>query len=329
VSGRPRLQALPGGAENEHPRPWPLPGRNRLRALPGGAEGGDQPASGTAWTEPWPAGRPLHAVTASGRRGLVAGALAAAGSFLIEPAVPPPESVPPSPPGLRPVVAVFGLARGCGVTVVSRALAVELAGRNPEGAAAVHCEVRGAGIPLATQAAARLARALADVPGADTRAVGRLCLVAGADRDALADTARYLAPLVLDAGSAALGGAPAALADRVIVVATAATEPALASVAVDCLARLGHEPIVVLNRVREACADPVASADPAGSADAAARSSVGHFPVADDRSSGWASRAVHRLPDSRLGAQLALGGREARGELGRAIARLADMCGEA
>jgi hypothetical protein len=32
------------------------------------------------------------------------------------------------------------------------------------------------------------------------------------------------------------------------------------------------------------------------------------------------------LPNSPLGAQLALGGREARGELGRAIADLADLC---
>jgi hypothetical protein len=252
-----------------------MTGRPRLQVLPGGAD--------------------------AGRRGLVAGALAAAGSFLIEPALPPPESVPPSPPGLRPVVAVFGLARGCGVTVVSRALAVELAGRDPEGAAAVHCEVRGAGIPLATQAAARLARALSDVPGADTRAVGRLCLVAGADRDALTDTARHFAPLVLDAGSASLGGAPAALADCVIVVASPATEPALASVAVDCLARLGHEPIVVLNRA-----------------------SAG---AADDPGPPSSSRANLRLPYSRMGARLALGGREARGELGRAIAELADMCG--
>jgi hypothetical protein len=254
--------------------------RPRLRLLPGGAE---------------PDGGP---------RGVVSGALAAASSFLLEPAVPPPASLPPSPGGLRPVVAVFGLARGCGVTVVSRALAAELARRDPEGAAAVHCEVRGAGIPLATQAATRLSRALADVSGADTRAVGRLCLVAGADRAALADTARHFAPLVLDAGSTALGGAPAALADRAIVVATSATEPALASVAADCLARLGHEPIVVLNRI------------PA--------TETGE--LAPDPAAAWSNRAAHRLPDSRMGAQLALGGREARGELGRAVAELADLC---
>lgn len=248
--------------------------RPQLRVLPGGGHAGSRP------------------------RGFVSGALAAAGSFLLEPAAPRPDSPSEAPPGFRPVVAVFGLARGCGVTVVSRALAVELASRDAAGAAAVHCDARAAGIPLATHAAARLAKALADVPGADTRAVGRLCLVAGAERAALADTARHFAPLVLDAGSASLGGAPAALADRVVVVATPATEPALASVAVECLGRLGCEPVVALNRM------------PTG--------------YADDPS--WATRAALHLPESRMGAQLALGGRETRGELGRAVAELADLC---
>jgi hypothetical protein len=257
-------------------------------------------------------------------RGLVSGALAAAGSFLLEPAVPTPESSSPSPPRLRPVVAVFGLARGCGVSVVARALAVELAGRDPEGAAAVCCEVRAAGIPLATQQAGRLARALAEVPGADTRAVGRLCLVAGAEHATLADTARHLAPLVLDAGSTALGGAPAAIADHVIVVATPATEPALASVAAECLARLGREPIVVLNRAPAAVPGAEGRSGTEGRFGADGRAGAG---FADDPASAWAAREVHRLPHSRMGAQLALGGREARGELGRAIAELADMCG--
>jgi hypothetical protein len=250
--------------------------RPQLRVLPGGAPAGSR------------------------SRGFVSGALAAAGSFLLEPAVPQPDTPSEAPAGLRPVVAVFGLARGCGVTVVSRALAVELSSRDAAGTAAVHCDARAAGIPLATHAAARLAKALADVPGADTRAVGRLCLVAGAERAAMADTARHFAPVVLDAGSASLGGAPAALADRVVVVATASVEPALASVAVECLGRLGCEPIVTLNRV------------PAGHADAPP--------------SSWAARPALRLPESRMGAQLALGGREARGELGCAIAELADLC---
>jgi hypothetical protein len=242
--------------------------RPRLRVLPGAAQTGAARAD-------------------QGPRRFVAGALAAAGSFLLEPAVPRPDSPSEVPTGARPVIAVFGLARGCGVTVVSRALAAELAGRDAGGAAAVHCD-------------ARAAKALADVPRADTRAVGRLCLVAGADRAALANTARHLAPLVLDAGSTSLGGAPAALADRVVVVATTSTEPALASVAVECLGRLGRDPVVVLNRAATGDGEEAAHA--------------------------WDDRATRHLPESRMGAQLALGGREARGELGRAIAELADLC---
>jgi hypothetical protein len=261
--------------------------RPALRVLPGGSA-----------AERF-AGRP--AAAAGSRRGLVAGALAAAGSWLVEPVSPPPEAGSASPSRLRQVIAVFGLARGCGVTVVSRALAAELASRDVDGAAAVHCDARASGIPLATHAATQLARALADVPGADTRAVGRLCLVGGAERAALADSARHFAPLILDAGSTSLGGAPAALADRVIVVATASVEPALASVAAECLARLGHDPIVVLNR-------------------SPAPNDVDRLP------SSWSPRSAHRLPDSKMGAQLALGGREPRGELGRAIAELADLC---
>jgi hypothetical protein len=257
-----------------------------LRVLPGGSAA-DRFAGGPAAAHP--------------RRGLVAGALAAAGSWLVEPVSPPPEAHSVSPSRLRQVIAVFGLARGCGVTVVSRALAAELASRDVDGAAAVHCDARASGIPLATHAATQLARALADVPGADTRAVGRLCLVGGAERAALADSARHFAPLILDAGSTSLGGAPAALADRVIVVATASVEPALASVAAECLARLGHDPIVVLNR-------------------SPAPNDVDQLP------SSWSTRSAHRLPDSKMGAQLALGGREPRGELGRAIAELADQC---
>jgi hypothetical protein len=287
-----------------------------LRVLPGGAATDEDPADaadcvafGPPATRARFADTPTSArarfaaapPTARARRGLVAGALAAAGSWLLEPVTPPPGSHSASPSRLRQVIAVFGLARGCGVTVVSRALAAELATRDVDGAAAVHCDARASGIPLATRAATELARVLADVPGADTRAVGRLCLVGGAERAALADSARHFAPLVLDAGSTSLGGAPAAVADRVIVVATTSVEPALAAVAAECLARLGHDPIVVLNR----CPD---------------RTDVDRLP------SSWSTSSAHRLPDSKMGAQLALGGREPRGELGRAIAELADLC---
>ena len=220
---------------------------------------------------------PCRALAPRGR-GLFASAAAAVESFLLEPVQPRLASDPSVPPEQRPVICVFGLARGCGATVVARALAAELAARDP------------AGIPLATHAATRLARALEDVPGATARAVGRLCLVSGADPLTLSDTARYFAPLVIDAGSAALGGVHASVADRTVLVSAQAVEPALARVGAACVARVGPEPIVVLNRAPH------------------------------DQTGAMA------LPNSPLGAQLALGGREARGDLGRAIAELADLC---
>lgn len=236
---------------------------------------------------------PLAAASPHGRPGRLAAALAAAGAWLLEPAEPAREPPLAAPAPARPVIAVFGLARCCGATVVARALAAELATRDDQGAAAVHCEASARGIPLATPAASRLARRLAELPDADTRAVGRLCLVGGTQPHLLADTARHCAPLVLDAGVTAVGGVPAAVADEVVVVAGPSTEPALAGVAAECLARVGHEPIVVRNR---------SGAPRAGDIGA------------------------HALPDSRMGAQLALGGREPRGELGRAVAELADRC---
>lgn len=256
--------------------------------------------------------RPLESSLPAGRNGrgpaLVAGAVSAASAWLVEPAGPAPQPDELAPARPRPVVAVFGLARGCGVTVVARALAAELARRDRGGAAAVHCDARAAGIPLATPAASQLARALSELPGTDTRAVGRLCLVGGGEGTAVSQATRELSPLVLDAGSAALGGAPAALADRVLLVATPAVEPALGGVGADCLARLGHAPLLVLNRAPAPGGEP----DQGGG---------------EERRAGWLARGVHRLPDSRMGAQLAAGGREARGELGRAISELADLCG--
>lgn len=235
-------------------------------------------------------------------RGGTGAALSAASAWLVEPATPAPQPLGLAPSVPRPVIAVFGLARGCGVTVVARALAAELARRDHAGAAAVHCDARAAGIPLATPAASQLARSLAELPGTDTRAVGRLCLVQG-ERMAVSEATRELSPLVLDGGSAALGGAPAALADRVLLIATPVIEPALASAGAACLARLGHAPLLVLNRDDE----------PEGKAHGISRAN-------------WLERGVHRLPESRMGAQLAAGGREARGELGRAVAELADLC---
>lgn len=237
-----------------------------------------------------PAWAPQHP-----RRGALHSVASAVRAFLLD----PPEAAVPSPvveAATPPVIAVFGLAAGCGTTVVARAVAAELARRDSTGACVVAGDSKGAAIPLATAAATRLARALEDLPGG-ARPLGRLCLVRGADPSSLADALTGLAALVLDAGSAALGGTPACVAQRTLVVTTPAIEPALARVAIECVSRVGPEPTVVLNRARRAGAP----SEPAGACD-----------------------AQLQLPETRLGAQLALGGREVRGTLGRAIAELVD-----
>jgi hypothetical protein len=258
------------------------------------------------------------------RGGRLQGLLAAAGSFLLDPpdaanahgsedaALPgdlreQASAGPLAAPATRPVIAVFGLGGGCGATVVSRALASELAGRDPGGTAAVACEARPAGPPLATKAAARLARALEDLPGG-ARALGRLCLLRWADPSSLSNALRGLAPLVIDAGSSSLGGAPACVADRTLIVTTPAIEPTLGRVAIECVARVGPEPTLVMNRARHADERP----EPPGAPQ----------PEAPDQT--VRNGVAFALPESRLGAQLALSGREARGGLGRAVARLVD-----
>jgi hypothetical protein len=226
---------------------------------------------------------------------VLATASAALESFFLESATPKTASEGTGPLETRPIVCVFGLAGGCGVTVVARALAAELAARDAAGAAVVWSTVRPPGIPLATHAARRLSRILEDIPRAEPRALGRLCLAgdgARVDLERLVETARYHAPVVIDAGSGALGGPPAAIADRTVIVTTREVEPALARVGSDCLARVGPVPVVVLNRA------------PHG------------------------QPGLFAIPNSPLGARLALGGREARGELGRAIAELADLIEE-
>jgi hypothetical protein len=221
-----------------------------------------------------------------GSEGALGGVLEAARSWLVE---PPVERQPCE--GVHPVVAVFGLGPGCGTTTVARALALELAARTG-GVAAVAGEVRG-GLPLASPASVRLAHLLADVPAARTRAIGRLCLVGGPGEAALADTARHHAPLVFDAGCAELGGVAASVADRSLVVATPRTEPALAVLAAGCLARIGRDPLVVLNRSR-------AGEDRVGTADV-------------------------ELPSGAAAARLACAGHRTGGRLGRAVGSLAEL----
>ena len=221
---------------------------------------------------------------------MLAGAFASAQAWLVEPAEAAPAAPPPVAAGAAPVVAVYGLSPGCGASLVARALGAELATRHASGAAAVSCEAVPGAVALSTSQAARLARRLAAVPADGTRAVGRLCLVAGADPLALADFARALGPVVLDAGSGALGGREAAVAGQVVLVAPSGAEPALADVAGASLARVGPEPRLVVS----------------------------------GPGTGWEGRAHVVLPRSRLAARLALAGREPPGEFGRAMARLAD-----
>jgi hypothetical protein len=197
----------------------------------------------------------------------------------------------------RPVIAVAGLGPRCGTTTVARALGAELALRDPVGATLVGGgALTGGGLPLGTPAAARLTRALSRVLPLRSRTVGRLCLTAcGAEHAAtLAGAAHELAPMVLDVGEPSQVAVAASLADAVVLVGAPATEPALAVVLADSLRRVGPDPLPVLNRDRDAAEQ-------------------------------WEGRCVLRLPESRMGAQLALAGREPRGDLGRAIAALADL----
>lgn len=229
----------------------------------------------------------------------MSGLLSSVAGFLVEP-------IEPAAPGeeidrawtatARPAIAVAGLAPRCGTTTVARALAAELAVRYPEGAAIVSAEaIAGGGIPLGTPAAGRLGRAVQRALPSQTRAVGRICLTAvGADHARLVDAAQDLAPLVLDVADSRQTAVAASLVDAVVLVGAPAVEPSLAAVLSQSLCRIGPEPVVVLNRDRDG----------------------------DDR---WEGRCALRLPEARMGGQLALAGREARGELGRAVAKLADL----
>ena len=195
----------------------------------------------------------------------------------------------------RPVVAVVALRPRCGTTTVARALAVELARRDPGGAATV-CGRVGRGTAPGSRAGARLARSLAAFSPGRATAAGRLCLLAAEDQLlSVTAAAMDVAPLVLDVPSQAAACAAASLADHVVLVAPPYAEPALAAVVGASLARFGTEPIRVVNRVR----DP----------------------------SPWAGRDAIMLADSRVGARLAGAGTRTRGALGTGLEELTDRCG--
>jgi hypothetical protein len=236
--------------------------------------------------------------------------LARFGAWLVEPAAPEtrptfldwgrpaptePEReahLPSSPAAVhaRPVVAVVGLAPGCGTTTLARALAATLARRDHGGTAIVASTRHSAGSNLSARSAARLA-ALIAAAGAPSRAAGHLCLTSGGDYGALAQ----LAPLVLDLPPDA--PPDTAAAQLTILVAPGHSEPALAELASRTLAQGGREPLTVVTR----------ATDP-------------------DR---WQGRAFLLLPQSRIGARHAAAGWQPRAALGAAVQRLAGACEEA
>jgi hypothetical protein len=217
------------------------------------------------------------------------GLLRRAGEWLVEPAEAA-AAVPVT--DSHPVVGVVGLARRCGATTIARALAAELASRDG-GAAVVASPARPAVVALGSSAVAeRLAGGLPQLD--QRRAAGRLCLAACGDAVLLADATRRVAPAVMEVepGSPALDAA--AVLDRTVLVASPDLDPALADAVAETIAAVGARPVVVVNRALD------------------------HGP--------WLLRADVLMPESRLGARMALSGREPRGWLGRSIAQLADLC---
>ena len=169
--------------------------------------------------------------------------LAKAEAWLLEPSAAAADPVPErEAPPVRPVVAVVGLARGSGATTVARALAVELAVRDPAGASVVVSESAEPGVAVSGTASARLARLLAALGWGPVRRVGRLCLVNGTAFPA----GQLPAPVVLDAGRDGAG-----IAERTVLVAGPGVEPALALVASAAFERYGHPPALVANRIED------------------------------------------------------------------------------
>ena len=211
-----------------------------------------------------------------------------------------------SAPLRRRVVAVTGVRPRVGSTTLARALAAELAARDPLGCAAVAGVVpphadrfapaegrpgsRGGRLPAGT--AARLARALDPAAALAARPAGRLCLLRTDNPGRMAARARSLAPLVLDL-SPEQARALADEADHLVLVAPPDCEPALVRAATDALEGNGGAVHVVINRARDA------------------------------RESGPAAAVT--APDSRLGARLARAGRGTWGSLAATARTLADV----
>jgi hypothetical protein len=226
---------------------------------------------------------------AARRGGFLTAVATRAERWLLEPAVPArPRAADPRPPA-RAVIAVIGLAPRCGTTTVARAVAIELARRDRGGAGIVSAASRGVAPALATAAARRLARAL---PQEAAASAGRLCLLDPDDPAVRELALSRPAPIVLDVGHGVAPEAAVALADAVVLVACPSVEPALAEVVAASLSRGGGRPLVVLNRAVD----------------------IGQ----------WANRDVLAVGESRLGARLAVAGRDPIAALAQPVAEIAD-----
>lgn len=164
---------------------------------------------------------------------------------------------------------------------------MELALRDPAGAAIVSSERVGAGTPaVGTAASLRLARSLRALGCAAVRATGRLCLVRAF---VLPPGLSPPAPLVLDTDR---GGTGAGGAHRTVLVAGPGVEPALALVVAASFERGGRPPALIANRIED----------------------VGR----------WEAIGALVTGESRLAAAIARAGREPRGQLGAAIRELVE-----
>jgi hypothetical protein len=226
--------------------------------------------------------------TARRGSGFLAAVAVRAERWLLEPSPPRPR---PAGPDLdqRPVIAVIGLAPRCGTTTLARALAIELAQRDRSGAAIVSASTRGQAPAIAMAATRRLARAL---PPESAAAAGRLCLLDPGD-PALRELATSRpAPVVLDVPHGEPPESAIALADATVLVATPSVEPALADVVAASFTRCGRTPALVLNRAADL--------------------------------GPWSGRELLTVGEARLGARLALAGRDPTPGIARPMAELAE-----
>jgi hypothetical protein len=227
----------------------------------------------------------MSAHSAAPRSRWVSTLVAQISDYVFEPVVETVETVRIEP---HPVVAVVSAAPKSGATTLARLLAAELASR-ADGAAVVAGTSGARRHAPPSRAALRLATAMAGTAG---QACGRLCLSDGVDARVIANTTRYLAPVVLDLRPDGSAAESVSVADRVVVVGCAASEPAL----LDAVASvLGGDPLKVVNR------------------------------CAADSGDGGRTHLV--LPESRIAARAAGLGTRALGPLGSAIADLADALG--